>query len=125
MRWNYRIMLKHKHKKGDSPTAHEVCWRSGRVKIMYWNYRMLKHKHKNGNWFAVHEVYYNEKNMPVACSTNPDTIVAEDIKGIRGSLNLMKKALNKSALDYEYFENMGKIDFGEGKKGKKGKKGKQ
>jgi hypothetical protein len=75
---------------------------------MHWNYRILKHKHKNGDWFAIHEVYYDDKSNPIACSKDPDTIVAEDIKSIKGSLNLMGRALKKPVLDYEYFENMGK-----------------
>lgn len=76
---------------------------------MSWNHRVIKHKDKkHGDWFAIHEVFYDDKDIPIACTENPIQIIQEKVDDLEWEIELIKKATDKPVLDYSYFEKLGK-----------------
>jgi len=71
---------------------------------MSWNYRILRHVYDDGSEsFAIHEVYY-EGDKPTSCTQNPTSLLDETLDDLKGSVNLICKALDQPVLDY--------VDFG-------------
>lgn len=69
---------------------------------MSWNHRVFANEHKGEVYFTIHETYYNKKGIPNGY-TESKTIGAEDIKGLRWTLNKMKEALEKPILSINNF----------------------
>lgn len=74
------------------------------------NYRLLKHESENGDWYAIHEVYYNDAGKPVLCTAEPVNVQVppgcpEPKEDVEETLRLMSEALNKTILNYKYFDN--------------------
>lgn len=69
---------------------------------MSWNYRVMAKKYPNNVIeFDIYEVYYNDKGVPDACSMNPVTPGGyDDVNEVKGTLELMMKAVNKPILWY-------------------------
>lgn len=65
---------------------------------MGWNHRVLAHKYREEVYLQIHEVFYDENGIPNGYTAEPITIGAEDIKGIRWTLNKMKECLKKPIL---------------------------
>ena len=65
---------------------------------MGWNHRVLAHKYQEEVYLQIHEVLYDENGIPNGYTAEPITIAAEDIKGIRWTLNKMKECLKKPIL---------------------------
>lgn len=78
---------------------------------MGWNYRVMRHAPREGevdDWFAIHEVYYrsdevDDLTVPVhetGCTKDPVSVIADDVEGLRWSLQKMLEALDKPVLAY-------------------------
>jgi len=68
-----------------------------------WNHRLIRHSSKHGDWLQIHEVYYNEDGTTNGITKEAISIVGEDIKGIKWTLEKMKECLDKPILNYDDF----------------------
>ena|ERR1044071_8073651 len=77
---------------------------------MTWNYRVIKTHiddppHGKVDWFALHEVHYASNNGGEdypnirAWTSDPVDLSGDSVADIRGTLDLMEKALDKPVLD--------------------------
>lgn len=64
---------------------------------MTWNYRVMRYK--DGS-LGIHEVYSRDGKV-TNWTTDPTSIVGEDIKALRRQLKMMTRALDEAILDYE------------------------
>lgn len=67
---------------------------------MSWNYRILAHPQEEEVFLEIHEVFYDgeDESKATTCTVNAVTVGAEDVDGVKWSLEMMAEALDKPIL---------------------------
>jgi hypothetical protein len=66
-----------------------------------WGYRVMRHTEEPPAYFAVHEVHYDGDGNVRGWTQNPAVLLSEDSDGLRWTLERVREALDRPALDFE------------------------
>ena len=75
---------------------------------MTWNHRVIRQVCGDENFLGVHEVFYNDKDIPDMCTTEPVGVCGESIEALEQVLSWMQKAIGQPTLEMTDFEEGGK-----------------
>ena len=72
---------------------------------MRWNHRVMRIVHNDdAPIYGIHEVYYHDDGTPRAYSSEPVDVSADDIEGLKWTLEMMLAALSKPVLSPSDFK---------------------
>ncbi len=80
---------------------------------MTWNHRVVQTTHKFGDetfhTFGIHECYYDENGKIWAASMEPEALTADDVEGLKWSLDKIRKAFESPVLNLEDIPEEGAV----------------
>ena len=66
---------------------------------------MIKHHSTEGEYFEIHGVYYDDQNLPVACTQSASTPYGDTVEELSACMIHMQSALTQPVIDAKIFEN--------------------
>ena len=70
-----------------------------------WNYRVIKRVLAGEVTYGIYEVYYDEYDMPSACSETAVKPFGESVVDLTSDLDRMRSAAEKPTLNYDDFSH--------------------
>ncbi len=70
---------------------------------MSWNYRITTRELDGNRTFSISEIYYNDKNKPDGYAEVNPLGKWEDLKDLKGTYDLIKKAFTEPIIDLDNF----------------------